>query len=133
MQTEHLTNEFVAWQRYSIHGLAGGLFSSNTASWARNDDEDWRVKLSIQWISIRRKTYSLKLVETNGMIFPYTPTVIFSHSAAYSQIKPTHSNYPFPIYRAVNRQLVNYWRILYRRCRRRALLGSLCTLFEINY
>ena len=64
------------------------------------------------------------------MIFPYTPTVIFSHSAAYSRIKPTHSNYPFPYIRAVNRQLANYWRILYRRCRRRALLGSLCTLFE---
>ena len=83
-----------------IDGLAGGLFSSNTASWARNDDEDWRVKLSIPNGLALEGNLQSKLVETNGMIFPYTPTVIFSHSAAYSQIKPTHSNYPFPIYQS---------------------------------
>jgi len=83
-----------------IDGLAGGLFGGNTASWARNDDEDWRVKLSMPNGMALDGILQAKLNETNGMIFPYTPTIIFSHSANYSQIKPTHSNYPFPIYQS---------------------------------
>jgi len=79
-----------------LSSLFGGGF--NGASWARNDDEDWRVKLSIPAGMSLEPLLQSKLNETNGMIFPYTPSIIFAHSASYSQIKPTHSNYPFPIY-----------------------------------
>ena len=32
------------------------------------------------------------------MIFPFNPTVLLSHSANYSQIQPTHTNYPYNAY-----------------------------------
>jgi len=34
----------------------------------------------------------------NRMIFPFNPTVLLSHSANYSQIQPTHTNYPYNAY-----------------------------------
>lgn len=79
-------------------GLFGGGSGYSSASWARADDDDWRVKLSIPSGLSLDSPLQAKLNATNGMIFPYTPQIIFSHSATYSQIRPTHSNYPFPIY-----------------------------------
>lgn len=38
------------------------------------------------------------LIDTNGMIFPYTPSVYITYSANYDSLQPTHSNYPFPVY-----------------------------------
>ena len=38
------------------------------------------------------------LKETNGLIWPYTPQIYVTHSAAYTPIKPVHSNYPFFAY-----------------------------------
>ena len=32
------------------------------------------------------------------MIFPSTPTILLGHSANYSQIAPTHTNYPYNAY-----------------------------------
>jgi hypothetical protein len=32
------------------------------------------------------------------MVFPYTPTIILSHTANYNQIQPIHNNYPFFAY-----------------------------------
>ena len=32
------------------------------------------------------------------MIFPFNPTVLLSHSANYSQIQPTHTNYAYNAY-----------------------------------
>ena len=58
---------------------------------------DWRVKLSIP--STFGAPEILKpLVETNGLVFPYTPTILIQHTANYDALSPTHSNYPFPQY-----------------------------------
>ena len=83
-----------------VNGLSSLFGGGGSASWARNDDEDWRVKLSIPPGMSLEPFLQSKLSETNGMIFPYTPSIIFAHSANYSQIKPTHSNYPFPVYQS---------------------------------
>ena len=32
------------------------------------------------------------------MIFPFNPTVLLSHSANYSQVQPTHTNYAYNAY-----------------------------------
>jgi hypothetical protein len=32
------------------------------------------------------------------MVFPFNPTVILSHSANYSQVQPTHTNYAYNAY-----------------------------------
>lgn len=38
------------------------------------------------------------LIATNGVVFPYTPQIIFQHNADYGRVSPTHSNYPLNFY-----------------------------------
>lgn len=59
---------------------------------------DWRVTLHVP-SQIAQGEIIQPLVDTNNkMYFPFTPTIQLSHSAAYSQITPTHTNYPFNAY-----------------------------------
>ena len=63
----------------------------------KTGDNDWRVSISMPPV-IRELNSSLlnPLVESGErMIFPFTPSVIFSHSASYSSMQPVHTNYPF--------------------------------------
>ena len=78
-----------------------GVPTNKTTSEARvvdkQGDNDWRVSISIPPV-IRELNSSLinPLVESGErMIFPFTPSVIFSHSASYSSMQPVHTNYPF--------------------------------------
>tara|TARA_B100000902_G_C27143297_1_gene829823 strand:- start:156 stop:995 length:840 start_codon:yes stop_codon:yes gene_type:complete len=78
-----------------------GVPTTKTTSEARvvdkQGDNDWRVSISIPPV-IRELNSSLinPLVESGErMIFPFTPSVIFSHSASYSSMQPVHTNYPF--------------------------------------
>lgn len=68
-------------------------------SWGSQAAEDWRLRLSIPSNFNIPGPLGSKLAATNGLVFPYTPTVLINHSANYGQMSPTHSNYPFPIYR----------------------------------
>lgn len=73
-------------------------------NWGSEERVDWRVKLSLP----KQGAYRIpqngephllsELEKTNGMVFPYTPQVFVTHSASYSMLAPTHSNYPFPVY-----------------------------------
>jgi len=70
-----------------------------TGQWDTGSNTDWRVRLSLPPTSPYTDSLLLEpLKETNGLVFPYTPTVMISHSAKYNAIEPTHSNYPFPVY-----------------------------------
>jgi hypothetical protein len=61
--------------------------------------DDWRVRLSLPyWPSFRSSPVLQPLVEAGGMVFPYTPEVMFSTAAKYSAIPTTHSNYQFQAY-----------------------------------
>lgn len=80
-------------------GMPGAVGFSEV-SWKGTDNDDWRVRLSLPPGMGLEPTLSAALNETSGMIFPYTPSIIMSHSANYSQVKPTHSNYPFPVYQS---------------------------------
>lgn len=61
------------------------------------ENPDWRVKLSLP--SILASDSLLKpLTETQGLVFPYTPTILIQHTANYDSMQPTHSNYPFHNY-----------------------------------
>lgn len=74
-----------------------GKFASG--SWDTGANTDWRVRLSIPPTSEYQDSLLLSpLKETNGLVWPYTPTVTISHSASYNPISPTHSNYPFQTY-----------------------------------
>lgn len=83
-----------------IDGLSNAFGGVNNATWARDDNNDWRMRLSIPVGMSLDGVLQAQLNETQGMIFPYTPNIIFQHSANYSMMKPTHSNYPFPIYQS---------------------------------
>jgi len=62
-------------------------------------DNDTRVRLSLSPNSgqILYKSFNNKLLEplndTDGILFPYTPTISVSHTAQYTGMHPTHSNY----------------------------------------
>lgn len=38
------------------------------------------------------------LIQSRGIIFPYTPQIIMNNTANYSQRAPVHTNYPYQIY-----------------------------------
>ena len=78
-------------------GMPSGV-GFGDVSWKGADDDDWRVKLSLPSGLNLEANLQAELLRTNGLIFPYTPQIILSHSASYGQVKPTHSNYPFPAY-----------------------------------
>ena len=63
----------------------------------KQETNDWRVKLSIPSTFGAPKILE-PLVATNGLVFPYTPTILIQHTANYDALSPTHSNYPFPQY-----------------------------------
>jgi hypothetical protein len=72
------------------------------ASWdSSSETTDWRVRLSLPengaWKSGKDGIIA-PLLETDGMVFPYTPSIFITHTANYDKVSPTHSNYPFPIY-----------------------------------
>lgn len=57
-------------------------------------DKDWRVRLGLPG-SIADGTLLKPLIETQGLVFPYTPTIIIQHTANYNALQPVHSNYPY--------------------------------------
>lgn len=63
-------------------------------------EDDWRVRISLSPQSSifykdanNSNSILTPLIETNGVIFPYTPTITVNHTANYSSVTPTHSNY----------------------------------------
>jgi len=85
----------------SIGLLPGAVPTTGTeftdANWGSKTDLDWRVRLSVP-DTYKASPMLRPLLETDGMIFPYTPQIIVEHSANYNSLHPTHSNYPFPAY-----------------------------------
>ncbi len=73
--------------------------TSGQAYWGQSEieDRDWRVKLSLP-TNFEDSAIIKPLKATGGMCFPYTPTIILSHTANYNQIAPIHNNYPFFAY-----------------------------------
>ena len=80
-------------------GMPGGV-GFKDVKWKGTDNDDWRVRLSIPPGMGLEENLAFALGKTAGLVFPYTPSIIMSHSANYSQVKPTHSNYPFPVYQS---------------------------------
>ena len=81
-----------------------GIAGEGGASAANEDD--WRVRISLnpgakilyQDPMILPNSLLRPLNDTNGVIFPYTPTVQMTHQAQYSTQTLTHSNYPAQFY-----------------------------------
>lgn len=63
-----------------------------------SNGSDWRVKISAPF-DLVGGTLAGRLEATNGLIFPYQPTVSISTTAAYNTMGFTHNNYPFNSYK----------------------------------
>ena len=65
-------------------------------------DNDWRVSLSVPPIMQEMDSTMLGPLYRTGkkFIFPFTPSIIFSHSASYNALQPIHTNYPFYNYQS---------------------------------
>jgi hypothetical protein len=68
--------------------------------------DDWRVRLSLApnadylyRAATEESDILLPLKATNGVIFPYTPTISTSYTASYDPVDLTHTNYKFYQYR----------------------------------
>jgi len=86
-----------AGQSFPPDGVPKSKTSSEAKVVDKASDNDWRVSISIPPV-IRDLDSTLisPLIESGErMIFPFTPSVIFSHSASYSSMQPVHTNYPF--------------------------------------
>ena len=64
---------------------------------------DWRVKLSLSpgatyLYNDKSNVLLSPLAPTNGVIFPYTPSVQVGYSASYGSYRPSGSNYAYPYY-----------------------------------
>ena len=68
----------------------------------QDEEKDWRLRLSMPK-SFRDNAQNesdllAPLNKTNGLVFPFTPTVLVSQSANYQSIQPVHTNYPYYSY-----------------------------------
>lgn len=73
--------------------------SGNTTAPAKfTGERDWRVSLSIPQGSYQQSKILAPIVKNGKFIFPFTPQITLSHSAAYSAMDPVHNNYSFAAY-----------------------------------
>ena len=66
-----------------------------------NAEKDWRVRLSLPPAATgfyRDSPLMAPLKDTDGMIFPVTPTIIVQNSANYTPQELPHTNYPYYAY-----------------------------------
>lgn len=86
-------------RRINNSGLTpGGERSAASYQTANFADNDWRVRLSMPtgnglFYHDNSNHVLSPLRRTSGLIWPYTPQVMITHSAAYAAAQPTHSNY----------------------------------------
>lgn len=71
--------------------------SFTDGAWGTSSEGDWRVRLSVPG-NFTNSPLLTPLQETNGFVFPFTPTINVSHSASYRTQSPVHSNYPYLAY-----------------------------------
>lgn len=96
----NLSNPAIALSQLRSRNLPIGgnnTFSSASAGaqWSGSESSnDWRVRLSIPNDTTFASSPVLQpLVAAGGMIFPYTPSISISSSAAYDEQALTHQNY----------------------------------------
>lgn len=80
-------------------GETGKNFNPAAALFKSSASRDWRVRLTFPPnIAFLTSPILAPLLETGGLVFPYTPSIQITHSAAYQPMTPVHNNYPFLSY-----------------------------------
>jgi hypothetical protein len=63
-------------------------------------NSDYRVKINTNFAVFGDNSYFQLLEKTNGVVFPYTPTISITHKANYTASEGiVHSNFPFQSYK----------------------------------
>lgn len=75
--------------------------SFKDGNWGSNNELDWRVRFSVPG-NMAGSPLLKPLSETNGLVYPYTPTVMIQSQASYNAIQPIHTNYSFFAYQNTN-------------------------------
>ena len=88
----------------------GFLNGTGQGSATSAGEDDWRVRVSLAdqaqifykdpTATSTSDSIMTPLIETNGVIWPYTPQIAVTHQAQYSTTQLTHSNYPAHFYNA---------------------------------
>lgn len=86
--------------------------TTGTGVQTKGPDEDWRVRVSLAtgskiFYNSDDPGIMVRLKDTQGAIFPYTPTISVTHSARYSDAKLTHSNYASHFYEGSDVSAIN--------------------------
>jgi len=86
----------------------GNSFSDSArsiATLASDNSKDWRVRLTLPGMTDANlnEVYGGSEIlqpirDSDGLVFPYTPTITLSHTATYSEQALTHQNYQFLAY-----------------------------------
>ena len=63
-----------------------------------SDANDWRVRVNCNFSLFGEGAFP-RLRDTNGVVWPYLPSVSISTKANYSPIDPVHNNYTFQAYK----------------------------------
>jgi hypothetical protein len=80
---------------------AGELFEARGSfvELQSGNEEDWRVRINCNFGLFGDGAFSL-LQETNGVVWPYNPSITIGTKANYSPLDPVHNNYPFHAYKS---------------------------------
>ena len=89
----------------------GGSSGSPVVKFRAPNGEDTRVRIvvpsgALQDILLNGPVLS-PLSPTNGVLFPYTPSISVSHGAQYNPENLTHSNYAYHFYQSSNTEEIN--------------------------
>lgn len=98
-----LAANFISTTAINDRTITRAVISKNISS---SDASDWRVSISIPEILLEGPVLDPLKEGSNGsayntgnrLVFPFNPTIIFSHSANYQAVQPIHTNYPFYAY-----------------------------------
>jgi hypothetical protein len=94
----------------SSKGLQGARTNTQAQSTAQDQanfalKQDWRVRLSLApnsgylYNALNVQGILQPLIETNGVVFPYTPSIQIQYNAHYDSYDLTHSNYKIHQYK----------------------------------
>jgi hypothetical protein len=83
----------------NLPGSGGAAFAATRVSFAGpGNTDDWRVRIGIPNNFFAKSPVLAPLMNSNGLVFPYTPTISINSSAGYDDIALTHQNYQFLAY-----------------------------------
>jgi len=97
-----LASKFISTTAINDRTITRAIISKDISV---SDASDWRVSISIPEILLNgpvldplKEGSSAAFNTGNRLVFPFNPTILFSHSANYNSVQPTHTNYPYYAY-----------------------------------